>query len=805
MIQKLGSSVSELSQDDLDDRLSGNSYHRPNDKWVEVPVQTLSQDGETKTITVRRRSLRSKRRIFTLSCTAFTAGLLIILMSSPYSNEFLVPGGLSSNHGQILAGHGADRCAACHGAADGSLASWISSTISIGKAEGLSQSELCMKCHDKSFANSTALNPHNIAPDELAKVTQKYHQASFDAGMVFSPPVHGGEIACSACHREHHGSDNDLTLMTDRQCQTCHQNSFHSFETDHPEFENYPLKRRSRIAFDHSSHAARHFPGKNIEFNCSQCHIDDSMQNVKVTASFEQACASCHNQQIVESGSEGLAVVALPMIDTNAVEDAKLNLGTWPLAATGDFDGKLPPIMRLLLTADEKAASVFAKYGSDFEFSDIDPEEVDQVADAVELAWAIKRLLYDLALNGPRTVRSRIESVLDLQIADDELKRLVDNLDEQVFQNAVRTWLPNLTVEVAANRYGASDSALAEIRNATPDLSNEVSDSDDRLVKNDAWWWPSEEVLARIAPVQEDELLAPNPLAGLMESSDTIVPLTTGDGPVDGLNDQAGTETNPAQDSRGPLELNNLNTDVSDDPALLAVNPLSVGEGNTIGVSAPPRAHSAGSNANSSVVPKHVATKQPNNILPDKNKFPATGQPPLVVPSGWFRNDQSFQISYRPSGHSDDCLESWIELAAKIENANARPETKSLFDKTLSMAGIGLCRTCHTVDQLPEGNFNVNWKSEYRDLSKRSFTEFSHGPHLIQPKLQDCSHCHQLDLELGNAESFVSLIPDADVSNTSNFLPITKSNCTNCHQPKQAGSGCTQCHNYHVGTKVTKE
>ena len=64
-------------------------YHRPNDKWVEIPIQS-SVDRETTMVTIRTRSLREKRRIFTLCCTAFTAGLLMIVMTSPYSKEFLV-------------------------------------------------------------------------------------------------------------------------------------------------------------------------------------------------------------------------------------------------------------------------------------------------------------------------------------------------------------------------------------------------------------------------------------------------------------------------------------------------------------------------------------------------------------------------------------------------------------------------------------------------------------------------------------------------------------------------------------------
>ena len=238
--QAPGEDLLKQSSSDRGQFFDGQSYHRPNDKWVEVPITSIGEDGETQTVTVRKRSIRSKRRIFTVSCTAFTIGMLMIVCSSPYSKEFLVPGTLSSNHAQILAGQGADRCAACHAAGGGSVAQWIANTLSLGRSQGLTQSELCMKCHDKSLNPDAALNPHNVPPNEMAEISSKFQQVSFDASMVFQPPVSNHNIACNACHREHHGSAADLTAMTDKQCQSCHQSTFHSFATDHPEFTAYP-------------------------------------------------------------------------------------------------------------------------------------------------------------------------------------------------------------------------------------------------------------------------------------------------------------------------------------------------------------------------------------------------------------------------------------------------------------------------------------------------------------------------------------------------------------------------------------
>ena len=93
-----------------------NQYERPTQHWIETRVENAVLDSEP--VLVRRRSLRSKRNTFTISVTVFTIGTLLILFNSPFRNEFVVPGSLVSSHAQILAGQGADRCAACHDAAE---------------------------------------------------------------------------------------------------------------------------------------------------------------------------------------------------------------------------------------------------------------------------------------------------------------------------------------------------------------------------------------------------------------------------------------------------------------------------------------------------------------------------------------------------------------------------------------------------------------------------------------------------------------------------------------------------------------
>ena len=779
-----------------------NDYHRPQDAWVEQPWS--NDDGKPDGVRRRVRSLRSRRTMFTLAVTAFTVGALIIIGTSPYKNDFLVPGPLCSSHAQILAGQGADRCAACHGASNHTVASWLTDTLTGGRTIAASQSDLCMKCHEQSISPKFSVNPHSVAVSELKKRTDKFQPASCASSRpvvqaLSSPPLGShSEIACSACHREHHGLSS-LTAVTDQQCQSCHLQVFESFENGHPEFTNWPQQRRSRIAFDHLTHAGKHFPGKATEFNCNQCHVDGPYGNVKTLAPFEQSCAACHDQQIQQSGESGFAIFALPSIDPAAMEAQNLKIGSWPLAATGDFDGRIPPAMRLLLQADPAAQGVLnrmsQKFGSEIDFADLNAEEASDVADAAELVWAIKRLMYDLATSGREALGQRLSQTLGTDVSLEQVSTLASELDESVFQNTVRRWLPDLEKEVAQR-------AASQVSQLTPWENETLSVSSSRTL---------------IVPVKfskaaslDEEVLADNPLKDLLsavEAASETKPSTSlatagsksSDDAADVFGDSARSEAKQATASAGSedpqknLTLRDPSTSgVPTDSDLLAINPLtelgSREEGGSLSLTNPnmPAFDAAG------------ATKS-DGPTAGKQSEAATWNPPAVTRAGWYRDDELFRVFYRPGGHEDGCIKAWSDLAASITEANSRSEVKPLFKQLLSDKGIGLCATCHTVDQLSDNSFNVNWVAEYRDPSVGAFTKFSHQPHTLQPHLRDCSGCHDMSQPVSNTDSFTSFDANEMVSN---FAPITKLNCVNCHREGSTDNSCTHCHSYHVGTPV---
>lgn len=764
-------------------------YQRPNMSTVERPVSVLD-DQHVESVP----AVRSKRNVFVFGTFAFTVGALLILFNSPYRNEFLAPGPLSSVHANILKGQGSQRCAACHDAGDASLLAWTRDTVSGGQHLTQCQSDLCMECHDKTIPAEFARMPHGTAPEYLAKFTRKMNgqvkKAGFDAGMIFKPPTNDhGEIACSACHREHHGMQVNLSALTDRQCQTCHQNVFHSFETDHPEFTQWPQARRDRIAFDHVTHFGKHYPGKNTKFECAQCHVDDSFQNVKLLASYEQTCASCHNDTVVATSQEGLALFALPMVDTDAIAENQLTIGQWPENATGDFDGPLPPLMRLMLSADPTAADLLEKFGSDFDFSDVDPYDSEQVRDAVELVWHIKELLYDLSLDGPESIRQRVELAAGRTITPFELGRLTQGISHSVFQDATKRWLPDLQNEVPLRRQGREDRSVSWIPTRNDALFHLVN--------------------------QDDEELAPNPLAGLL-AGETETP----DEPARAVvrNATSLPEPQPEMDLDAARKVVNRYLDNENNPDVLVSNPLArllnqsgqASEGDAaVATSSPPTEASnpsVSSNASDGLHRSPEKVVQSNTLPPvspsDPSGEPTAVQTPSVLAvtanSGWFRDDVNLSIMYRPVGHADEFLVAWTDLACSISQAESRHTTKMLFEQLTSpVHGVGLCSSCHTIDQQHDHSFVANWKTQYRNPSVREFTKFSHGPHLIQ---RECTDCHVLDVTTDKTQQFVGF--DGALTK-SNFFPITKNSCASCHAKGQADSSCTTCHNYHIGSKVT--
>lgn len=163
---------------------------------------------------------------------------------------------------------------------------------------------------------------------------------------------------------------------------------------------------------------------------------------------------------------------------------------------------------------------------------------------------------------------------------------------------------------------------------------------------------------------------------------------------------------------------------------------------------------------------------------------------------GWYRDDYAYAIFYRPTGHADSMVAAWLKTAADPAPASEVSAVVGIFDAMTVPTDFGLCAKCHSVDSLGPTNFKMHFESRVATPAERRFTRFTHRPHLIQPALQTCDACHQLD---DSADTMAGFDDRDPLTFTSNFTPIIKSTCTSCHTSTAAGDSCLQCHNYHVG------
>jgi len=381
------------------------------------------------------RSLRSIRGRFVMACTVFAIGGFFILLSANWRNQAISPGPLARQHAQLLENGATDpNCAACHAAADRNVAGW---TVSLAgfHSGGPDQSQRCMECHDATISKQSAMAAHNVAPELLRKITTSGNTSSSI-----------GDLACATCHREHQGAQFDLTAMSDAACQSCHQQRYESFSTNHPDFGKWPYERQTRIVFNHASHRAKHFAEKKQAFDCKSCHIEDSSGAVQLLASYDNTCASCHAEKIATSVAKGVPMFALPTLDVEALKAAGHDIGPWPEGASGEFDGRLPPVMKLLLAADPAARDAIILLGADFEFMDVDPDDPIQLAACAELAKAIKVLFSDVSQRGPVAIRERLSRSLAGVVPESEGAALIAGLSEATMRGAAE-WLKGADVD----------------------------------------------------------------------------------------------------------------------------------------------------------------------------------------------------------------------------------------------------------------------------------------------------------------------------------------------------------------------
>jgi hypothetical protein len=187
------------------------------------------------------------------------------------------------------------------------------------------------------------------------------------------------------------------------------------------------------------------------------------------------------------------------------------------------------------------------------------------------------------------------------------------------------------------------------------------------------------------------------------------------------------------------------------------------------------------------------------NLASSKQGRPGPSQP---ASERWRRDDTDCSLQYLPREHADRFLNSWLDLAGRRYATAAAPSFAGLFDVLASPYQSGRCTKCHSVEAHADGSRTVHWNPAASKAHAHPFTKFAHQPHF---SLNQCDACHTFQQEGRVRESFRSsghTLRTELQALASEFRPMSRTLCSNCHTADKAGDNCLLCHNYHIGSFV---
>ena len=660
-------------------------------------------------------TLRAKRAALSKWSALALFGVLALGFGFAQDLQPLMPGPLTTAHGSI------GKCVTCHSAIGEGKFGWLHAAFTA--ANPTKDAKACLTCHSMS---ENGLNPHGVEVARLRAYTKRLESkaaaktennrtrirnALFPIGKM-----HEQGVYCATCHAEHLGANHDLTGVSDARCQTCHAVQFTSFSSDHPDFDSYPFRRRTRINFDHDSHFGKHFPEWKAKKTaqggtpgvCADCHTSTLEKGHMRVKPFGEVCASCHLGQIVgrerASGPKGFALLSLPGLDLDTLKEKDVKIGEWPSEA----EGEISPLMRLLIGWDVKRRQLL-KDVSKLDLLDLSEASAAEIARVEELALEIKHLFYALITMRRSEVLKRLGSGTDARVDPQLVADLTANIPRDVITAAQQEWLPGLASEIDRTRFeawlreaGANPAATAFPAGDQNKPANQTKPKPRQAAHSGSW---------RIDPFGR---------------------LIKGNAPPE--DDDENADDEPAEASH-------------------------FADAGASGPGASGEARDAESWADS---------------------------------GGWYRQD--FAILYRPIGHADRFMKSWLDLSAGLFRQSDASHTALVFNRLTEKEAQGSCTKCHSIDARKNQSRVINWQPSTQAKRDSLFTRFDHTPHFGVIGEKGCLTCHQLSGKKGFQESYKGNDPFAFVSN---FKQIDRQKCASCHTGKEARQDCRLCHKYH--------
>ena len=781
--------------------------------------------------------------------------------------QLLMPGPLTSGHAAI------ESCTACHTKSGSNKMSWLHGLVA---ANPLADSNACLTCHKMP---ATAFNPHGASTEALKQSTRRLAKiaarstaprSAIAQGIAFPmKDVIAGGLYCATCHQEHQGVSFNLNKISNEQCRSCHVVKFDSFDGHHPNFENYPFKRRTRIIYDHASHFGKHYPelakkdpAKRIPSTCSACHNSAGDRRVMAVAPFDQTCTTCHLGQIIGkervSGPKGIAFLTLPGLDLETLKKKNAPIGEWPDAS----DTTLTPFMKVIISRNEKGRA-FLKAVDGLNLQDLATARDSQIKAVTDLVWEIKRLFHSLIKEKASDVLGNLNVGGRAKLSAAVIADLTAGLPRDAIIGAQQEWLPNLAAEMATGPIAPAEepSGSNAIQAVPIPLTQEppIATAVQPEPANTESAGAGETVCADEPPRAEDiaaaegeapEAEASEPETG--EGGETLtveeqlaavkgrLPLPNGtpraiktrtenvkkklqteeaEAKTDNGNvvpcadEQPRAETGGRSgEAAGEAQVSEAKANDGNNPPAAAELPPDNATDQFDDLLFPTGVENAGQTEEADATPQADGNTQAVP-LPDSNTAatapqiqvaPVTGIESDVDPEtwaeygGWYRQD--YTIYYRPTGHKDKFIQSWLVLTGPQAPKGGTSPAAAVFDYLTSKDAQGACTKCHSVDDIRGKARVVNFAPASVQSKQGRFTNFVHEPHMGIMDNRGCLTCHSLEKNRPYLKSYEQGNPWKFASS---FGAVKKELCQTCHTSGEARQDCLLCHKYHVNGAVT--
>ena len=611
----------------------------------------------------------------------------------------------------------------------------------------------------------------------------------------------------------------------------------------------------------HYPELAKKDPAKPIPATCSTCHNSSDDKRVMAVAPFEKTCSTCHLDQIKGkervSGPKGIAFLTLPGLDVQSLKKKNALIGEWPDAS----DATLTPFMKVMISRNERGRELIKAVDS-LNLQDLSAASDDQIKAVTNLVWEIKGLVHALIAGKASDVLGDLNIGGGAKLSADLVADLTASIPRDVVISAQQQWLPNLAAEIAKgptasgqntsgletsapNTSESQDSSWSPVTTGQPadgsvsadepsgpDAQEPASEPGTEAAENQAASSVKLDPPACVVRILGQCLVSKGQTAEA-ESASPEGPATitkSATAKAGGAKETRDTGELPPAMRAGVKDGKTAAQAEGDAEKAGSANVKPVGGKEPVAASQQP-AGKAADQSDDLLFPtddelreikarnKEAGTVSRPDAASGNASAPlqagATAQPlPTAAPvisidsgvdpeswaeyGGWYRQD--YEIYYRPTGHKDKFVYSWLFLTGPQAPKNDPSPAAAVFNFLTSKDAQGSCTKCHSVDDIEGKGRVVNFTPTSVASKQGRFTSFIHEPHFGTLEERGCLTCHALEkgvpylksYEHGNPQSFAS-----------NFGPVKKDLCQTCHTSGKARQDCLTCHQYHVNDVIT--